>query len=182
MFLIIWEFKLNDSDTFFDTSTVVLTSWSVVSTKISTRNADDVKKSSVWSCIVSILDDICFIFWFKSALFISMFMCSFAKSFINIYSWFSSSMFIWMFLSWKSFEFESNSAVSWLHQMSCIELHNDDSDDDDNFHQRIFRDQSCKRTWQWWRWHSSSLMLFIFISYEEHTRCIICKSLISVFI
>ncbi len=149
MFLIIWEFKLNDFDTFFNTSTVVSTSWSVVSTKISTCSADDVKRSSVWSCIVSILDDICFIFWFKSALFISMFMCSFAKSSINIYSWFSFSMFIWTLSSWESFKFEPYSAVSWSRQMSCIESHDNDSDDDDNFRQRIFRDQSCKWTWQW---------------------------------
>ena len=182
MFLIVWKFKLNDSDIFFDTLTVVSTSWSVVLMKISTRNADDVKRSSVWSCIVSILDDICFIFWFKSALFTSMFMCSSVKSSINIYSWFSSSMFIWTLSSWKSFKFESHFAVSWSRQMSCIESHNDDSDNDDNFCQRIFRDRSCKRTWQWWRWCSSLLMLFIFISHEEHTRCIICKSSISVFI
>ncbi len=182
MFLIVWKFKLNDSDTFFDTSTVILISWSVVSTKISTCNADNVKKSSVWSCIISILDDICFIFWFKSALFISMFICSSAKLSINTYSWFSSSMFIWTFSSWESFKFESHSAVSWSRQMSCIESHDDDSDDDDNFRQKIFRDRSCKRTWQWWRWCSSSLMLFIFILHKEHTRCIICKSLISVFI
>ncbi len=125
---------------------------------------------------------ICFIFWFKSTLFISVFMCSSAKSFINIYSWFSSSMFIWTLSSWKSFKFESHSAVSWSRQMSCIKSHDDDSDDDDNFRQRIFCNQLCKRTWQWWRWHSSSLMLFIFISHEEHTCCIICKSSISVFI
>ncbi len=182
MFLIIWEFKLNDSDTFFNTSTVVSISQSVVLTKISTCSADDVKRSSVWSCIVSILDDICFIFWFKLALFISVFMCSFAKSSINIYSWFSSLIFIWMLSSWESFKFESHSAVSWSRQMSCIKSHDDDSDDNDNFCQRIFCNQSCKRTWQWWRWCSSSLMLFIFISHEEHTRCIICKSSISVFI
>ena len=130
MFLIVWKFKLNDSDTFFDTSTVILISWSVISTKISTCSADDVKKSSVWSCIISNLDDICFIFWFKSALFNSMFMCSSAKLSINTYSWFSSSMFIWTFSSWESFKFESHSAVSWSRQMSCIESHNDDSDDD----------------------------------------------------
>ncbi len=133
MFLIIWEFKLNDSDTFFNTSTVVSTSWSIVLMKISTCNADDVKRSSVWSCIISILDDICFIFWFKSTLFTSMFMYSFTKSFINIYSWFSSSMFIWTFSLWESFKFESHSAVLWSRQMSCIELHDDNFDDNNNF-------------------------------------------------
>ncbi len=47
MFLIIWEFELNDSDIFFDMLTVVLTSWSIISTKISIYNADNVKRSSV---------------------------------------------------------------------------------------------------------------------------------------
>ncbi len=140
MFLIIWEFKLNDSDIFFNTLTVILKLWLIILMKISTCNVNDVKKSSIWSCIILILNDICFIFWFKLMLFISIFICFSVKSFINMYSWFSFLMFIWIFSSWKSFKFESHSAVSWLHQMSCIKLHNDDFDDDDNFHQRIFYD------------------------------------------
>ena len=124
MFLIVWEFKLNDFDTFFDTLTVVSTSRSVVLMKISTRSADDVKESSVWSCIVSILNDICFIFWFKSALFISMFMCSSAKSSINIYSWFSFLMFIWMLSSWECLN--SLMKDEWL---SFIKILSEEDDD-----------------------------------------------------